>query len=82
MVTRLQSEGMKPYNFNPLPTNSKQDQSKIWSWFAGTDKPGVFEIDWQIHSVDKVDRIAMALECRSVGVIDIQRIPTITDSIH
>ncbi|KAF5368495.1 hypothetical protein D9758_002147 [Tetrapyrgos nigripes] len=51
---------------------------KIWSWYAGDDKPGVFEIDWQSH--DKLERIAVALECKSVGIIDVSMIPVITNS--
>ncbi|KAJ7292731.1 WD40 repeat-like protein [Mycena rebaudengoi] len=43
-----------------------------WSWFAGFDQPGVFEIDWQ--SGGGLDRIALALECRNVAIIDISKI--------
>ncbi|KAJ7069045.1 WD40 repeat-like protein [Mycena belliarum] len=46
-----------------------------WSWFAGFDKPGVFEIDWQ--SGEGLDRIALALECRTVAVIDAGKIPAL-----
>jgi len=44
----------------------------MFSWFAGTDKPGVFEIDWQQHN--GIDRIALALECREVAVLDVTKI--------
>ncbi|KAJ6558241.1 WD40 repeat-like protein [Mycena capillaripes] len=47
----------------------------IWSWFAGFEKPGVYEIDWQTG--DNLDRIALALECRSVAVIDISKVPAL-----
>ncbi|KAG7099731.1 hypothetical protein E1B28_001548 [Marasmius oreades] len=60
-----------------------RDFSKIWSWYAGPEKPGVFEIDWQgSHNGDEheVDRIAMALECWKVGIIDIRRIPAVWDT--
>ncbi|KDR85615.1 hypothetical protein GALMADRAFT_234582 [Galerina marginata CBS 339.88] len=45
---------------------------RIWSWYAGADKPGVFEIDWQEH--EGVNRIAMALECRQVAVLDLNKL--------
>jgi len=48
---------------------------KKWSWYAGTEKPGVFEIDWQLHG--SINRIALALECRQVAVIDVSRIPSL-----
>ncbi|KAK1229779.1 hypothetical protein PQX77_001689 [Marasmius sp. AFHP31] len=60
-----------------------KDFNKIWSWFAGVDKPGVFEIDWQSHDYgdgQEVDRIAMALECWQVGVVDIRRIPAVWET--
>ncbi|KAF5392424.1 hypothetical protein D9757_002332 [Collybiopsis confluens] len=57
-----------------------KNQTRVWSWFAGVEKPGVFEIDWQTHSSEKVDRIAMALECRSVGVIDLQKVTAMIKS--
>ncbi|KAJ3721853.1 WD40 repeat-like protein [Lentinula raphanica] len=55
-------------------------QTKIWSWFAGAERPGVFEIDWQTHKSHNIDRIAMALECRLVGVIDLHRVPAFINS--
>ncbi|KDQ63157.1 hypothetical protein JAAARDRAFT_120290 [Jaapia argillacea MUCL 33604] len=51
---------------------------KKWSWYAGSEKPGVYEIDWQ--QVGKTSRIALALESRSVAVIDATRIPAIRES--
>ncbi|KAJ7603123.1 WD40 repeat-like protein [Roridomyces roridus] len=50
-----------------------QTRTVVWSWFAGYDKPGVFEIDWQAG--EGVDRIALALECRNVAVIDVLKVP-------
>ncbi|TFK41943.1 WD40-repeat-containing domain protein [Crucibulum laeve] len=50
-------------------------REKIWSWYAGAEKPGVFEIDWQAHMGEY--RIALALECRKVAVIDMSRIPAL-----
>jgi transducin (beta)-like 1 len=50
-----------------------QTHVRVWSWYAGSDKPGIFEIDWQEE--DDVNRIAMALECREVAVLDVNKIP-------
>ncbi|KAF9444599.1 WD40 repeat-like protein [Macrolepiota fuliginosa MF-IS2] len=50
---------------------------KRWSWYAGHDKPGVFEIAWQMES--GVNRLAVALECRQVAIIDASRIPALWD---
>ncbi|KAJ6541800.1 WD40 repeat-like protein [Mycena capillaripes] len=47
----------------------------VWSWFAGFEKPGVFEIDWQTG--ENLDRIALALECRNVAVIDVSKVPAL-----
>ncbi|KAJ7235085.1 WD40 repeat-like protein [Mycena haematopus] len=46
-----------------------------WSWFAGVEKPAVYQIDWQTG--DNLDRIALALECWKVAVIDVSRIPAL-----
>ncbi|TFK77481.1 WD40 repeat-like protein [Pluteus cervinus] len=51
-------------------------KQKRWSWFAGSDKPGVFEIDWQ-QQEDGLNRVALALECRQLAVIDAQKIPAL-----
>ncbi|KAK7465521.1 hypothetical protein VKT23_005495 [Stygiomarasmius scandens] len=56
-------------------------KKKLWSWFAGEEKPGVFEIDWQGYEDEKIERLALALECRSLGIIDISSIPAIKDSL-
>jgi hypothetical protein len=66
--------------FYPIQSSSTTDiqaKEKAWSWFAGAEKPGVFEIDWQ--RVGDVNRIALALECRQVGVIDVAWIPALQD---
>ncbi|KAF7347355.1 F-box-like/WD repeat-containing protein TBL1Y [Mycena venus] len=52
-----------------------KEREMKWSWFAGYEKPGVFEIDWQTS--ENLDRIALALECRNVAVIDVSRIPAL-----
>ncbi|KAJ7837379.1 WD40 repeat-like protein, partial [Mycena olivaceomarginata] len=39
-------------------TMSRYERGMRWSWFAGYEKPGVFEIDWQTS--DNLDRIALA----------------------
>ena len=49
-----------------------QSYEPVWSWFAGSGKPGVFEIDWQEH--EGINRIAMALECRQVAVVDVSKL--------
>lgn len=52
-----------------------QERKKVWSWRSETQKRGIFEIDWQ-QSGD-VDRIALALESKKVGIIDISKIPAL-----
>ncbi|KJA28617.1 hypothetical protein HYPSUDRAFT_156006 [Hypholoma sublateritium FD-334 SS-4] len=49
-----------------------RSRERVWSWFAGSGKPGVFEIDWQDH--EGINRIAMALECRQVAVVDVAKL--------
>ncbi|KAF9074948.1 WD40-repeat-containing domain protein [Rhodocollybia butyracea] len=56
--------------------------AKLWSWFAGAEKPGVFEIHWQTHNGNKVDRIGMALECRAAGVVDLRKVPAIANAVR
>ncbi|ETW86725.1 hypothetical protein HETIRDRAFT_306016 [Heterobasidion irregulare TC 32-1] len=51
------------------------ERKKVWSWRSETQKRGIFEIDWQ-QSGD-VDRIALALESKKVGIIDISKIPAL-----
>ncbi|EPQ60333.1 WD40 repeat-like protein [Gloeophyllum trabeum ATCC 11539] len=55
-----------------------QTAQRKWSWYAGVDKPGVYEIDWQ--RTGNVNRIAIALESRNVGVIDVTRIQVLQDN--
>ncbi|KAG6846110.1 hypothetical protein H0H87_006474 [Tephrocybe sp. NHM501043] len=67
---------------SPNPCSSRNSSirkthEKTWSWFADHDQPGVFEIDWQV--VDGINRIALALECQSVAVIDVSKIPALLD---
>lgn len=50
-----------------------QTQARVWSWYAGAKRPGVFEIDWQVQ--DGVNRIAVALECQDVAVLDLNKLP-------
>lgn len=45
---------------------------RIWSWYAGAKQPGVFEIDWQ--EFGDVSRVALALECREVAVVDVNKV--------
>jgi len=52
-------------------------REKRWSWYAGAERPGVFEIDWQV--AEGINRIALALECRQVAVIDVTKIPALQD---
>ena len=52
-----------------------QTYEMIWGWYARPDKPGVFEIDWQMK--DGVNRIAMALESRQVAIVDVSKIPAL-----
>lgn len=50
-----------------------ENSKKVWQWFAGSTKSGVFEIDWK--AVDgHGSRLAIALERKDVGVIDTGRI--------
>jgi len=51
---------------------------KKWSWYAGHDKPGVFEIAWQMEL--GINRLALALECRQVAIVDVSRLPALQDS--
>ncbi|KAH8110643.1 WD40 repeat-like protein [Phellopilus nigrolimitatus] len=51
---------------------------QVWSWYAGADKTGIYEIDWQ--QTGKLNRIAMCLESRAVGIIDVTRVPALMAS--
>ncbi|EPT01568.1 hypothetical protein FOMPIDRAFT_1036248 [Fomitopsis schrenkii] len=48
-------------------------RQKRWSWYAGSEKPGIFEIDWQ--QAGNINRMALALESNQVGVVDVTRVP-------
>ncbi|PCH34026.1 WD40 repeat-like protein [Wolfiporia cocos MD-104 SS10] len=48
-------------------------RQKRWSWYAGSEKPGIFEIDWQQSG--NINRMALALESNQVGVVDVTRVP-------
>lgn len=50
-----------------------QTGAKIWSYYVGTDKPGIYEIDWQ--QTGKLNRIALCLESEAVGIIDVTKVP-------
>ncbi|KAF7328816.1 F-box-like/WD repeat-containing protein TBL1Y [Mycena venus] len=52
-----------------------KERKLTWSWFAGFEKPGVYEIDWQTG--ENLDRIVLALECWKVAVIDVSKIPAL-----
>ncbi|KAF9011057.1 WD40-repeat-containing domain protein [Cyathus striatus] len=54
-------------------------REKKWSWYAGVEKPGVFEFDWQSYA--GTYRLALALECRQVGIIDTSKIPALQSDI-
>jgi transducin (beta)-like 1 len=56
---------------------SVKTKKKKWSWYAGQDKPGVFEISWQQSG--NLDRISLALERNQVGIIDVPRITAMKD---
>ncbi|KAF5384996.1 hypothetical protein D9615_001189 [Tricholomella constricta] len=58
-----------------LHVYSVAEKEKRWSWFAGSERPGVFEIDWQM--AEGINRIALALECRDVAVIDVNKVPAL-----
>lgn len=54
-------------------TNVQQAKKKTWFWSTGTERPGIFEITWQASKSGK-SRFALALECRKVAVMDVDRI--------
>ncbi|KAF5323630.1 hypothetical protein D9611_005514 [Ephemerocybe angulata] len=47
----------------------------VWSWFAGAQRPGIFEIDWQMKN--GYNRIALALEGQKVMVVDCTKVPVL-----
>jgi transducin (beta)-like 1 len=60
-----------------LMLNFPQTKKKKWGWFAGPEKPGVFEIAWQQEG--SINRIALALERHQVGVIDVSQVTALRD---
>nr|GAT45993.1 predicted protein [Mycena chlorophos] len=54
-----------------------ENRERRWSWYAGFDKPGIFEIDWQTEEGEGLDRIALALEGGSVAVVDVGKVPAL-----
>lgn len=50
-------------------------QTRRWSWFAGPLRAGIFEIEWQQSESEKINRMALALVSKEVGILDISRIP-------
>ncbi|KIL71635.1 hypothetical protein M378DRAFT_64518 [Amanita muscaria Koide BX008] len=52
-----------------------QSRTKRWSWHAGQEKPGVFEIDWLED--EGISRFAVALESRKVVVFNALAIPAL-----
>jgi len=56
---------------------SVKTRAKKWAWFAGPEKPGVFEIAWQ--QTGNINRIALALERHQVGLIDVSQVTALLD---
>ena len=50
-----------------------QAKEKRWSWSAGTPNSSIFEIEWQQSG--NLNRIAMAMEKTTVGVVDLTKVP-------
>ncbi|TBU34793.1 WD40 repeat-like protein [Dichomitus squalens] len=48
-------------------------KEKRWSWNAGTPNSSIFEIEWQQSG--NLNRIAMAMEKTTVGVVDLTKVP-------
>ncbi|KAH9944279.1 WD40 repeat-like protein [Epithele typhae] len=49
-----------------------QARKKRWSWHAGNHRPSIFEIVWQQSG--QLNRIAMAMEQCTVGVVDLTKV--------
>ncbi|KAJ3489592.1 hypothetical protein NLI96_g2007 [Meripilus lineatus] len=53
-----------------------ESRSKCYSWFVGQGRPlGIFEIAWQQSG--NANRLAVALESREVGILDVTKIPAL-----
>ncbi|EJC98713.1 WD40 repeat-like protein [Fomitiporia mediterranea MF3/22] len=50
---------------------------QVWSWFAGSEKSGIYEVTWQ--QVDRLNRIALCLESNYVAVVDVTRVPALME---
>ncbi|KAF9055898.1 WD40-repeat-containing domain protein [Panaeolus papilionaceus] len=50
-------------------------QARVFSWFSNAERPGIFELDWQQH--EGINRIAMALECQQVAVLDVNKLNSV-----
>ncbi|KAI4528777.1 WD40 repeat-like protein [Schizophyllum commune Loenen D] len=53
-----------------------KSKKRVWSWYAGPVKQGIFEIEWQVLG-KKYNRMALALENKAVAVIDISKVPAL-----
>ncbi|KAI5898063.1 WD40 repeat-like protein [Schizophyllum commune H4-8] len=51
-----------------------KSKKRVWSWYSGPVKQGIFEIEWQVLGT-KINRMALALENKAVAVIDISKVP-------
>ncbi|KIY50650.1 WD40 repeat-like protein [Fistulina hepatica ATCC 64428] len=47
-----------------------QTKQRKWVWKCASQKRGVFELEWQMPHGTNISRIAMALECHQVALID------------
>lgn len=56
-----------------------QTLKRVWGWFSGMDRPGVFEVDWQLVKEGNFTRIAAALENKRVQVFDTRYIPPLRE---
>jgi len=52
-----------------------QTKKKLWTWYGGPERPGIFEIDWQL--TETTNRMAIALQSFDVGLIDVTRVPAL-----
>ena len=67
-----------PHSTSVLAHLFSQGGAMVWSWYAGADRPGVFELDWQMK--DGFNRIALALEGRKVAVVDCTKVPALQEA--
>ncbi|KAL5536012.1 hypothetical protein ACEPAF_4106 [Sanghuangporus sanghuang] len=50
---------------------------QVWSWYGGSEKTGIYEVNWQ--QTGKLNRMVLCLETGSVAIIDVTRIPALTE---